>query len=562
MSDRIKVPLHRLHEVASFFPHYRLEAPPAVDIRVCRDMACNLHGAHRCAQMLSTVAGEINGDRVKVGGVSCLGQCDHAPAVMINDCVFFDKTDEELQDLVSSALAGNHLKIDHADCSPMGWKIDCYNGQPKYTVVRQFIDAWKADKDGDLAARRKRVSQPILKALDEGKLRGMGGAGFPTARKWSTVQERVSDVKYIVCNGDESEPGTFKDRELLRRAPHLVIEGLILAGLVTGATQGYLYIRHEYEQEIEVLQSAVDAAREQGICGDNVLGSGQTMKVEIFKSPGGYICGEETALLEAMEDRRAEPRNKPPFPTDAGLRGKPTVINNVETLSWVPSLVLNGGKWYLDQGVNGFTGLRFVSISGDVNRPGVYEVPLGQTVRDLVMGLAGGMSGGQKLHAIATSGPSGGFLPAVMPVSQAHPKFIEGLVSRKFLAADAKQLDILDVPLAFDTLQPFPDYMLGAAFVVYGNKANMCEQALNCVEFYRNESCGKCVPCRMGTQKLVEMLTDICQRRKQHDLGLVDELSETMFLTSICGLGQVASNPIRTVLRFFRKDLEMFVGAR
>jgi NADH:ubiquinone oxidoreductase subunit F (NADH-binding) len=385
----------------------------------------------------------------------------------------------------------------------------------------------------------------------------MGGAGFPTFKKWSAVRSASGPVKYVVCNADESEPGTFKDRELLRRTPYLLIEGMVLAGLVTGATHGYVYIRHEYEEEIEAMREAIAAAREQGLCGDNILGSGLSFPLEVFVSPGGYICGEESALLEAMEDRRAEPRNKPPFPVISGLYGKPTVINNVETLCWVPSILMHGGEWYRDQGVNGATGLRFVSISGDVARPGVYEVPFGLTVRDLIFNYASGLRDGQKLKAIAPSGPSGGFLPAVIKTANLPPRFVKDR-----LPPGTTTYDILDMTLDLNTLGAIGS-MLGAAFVVYGDRADMVEQALNCVQFFRNESCGKCVPCRLGSQKLVDVITQMLDGRfPREQLGLVDELGQAMTLTSICGLGQVAANPITTVSKHFREEVERYVALR
>ena len=395
----------------------------------------------------------------------------------------------------------------------------------------------------------------LLKKLEIAGLRGMGGAGFPTFRKWSAVRNEPGDVKYVICNADESEPGTFKDRELLRRTPYLVIEGTVLAALVTGARQGYIYLRHEYHDEIEAIEEALKHARQEGVIGPNVLGCGHSFALETFISPGGYIQGEESALLEAMEDRRGEPRNKPPFPVQQGLFNKPTVINNVETLAWTPAIALHGGEWYRDQGTNGATGLRFVSISGDVNKPGVYEVPLGQTVRDLVFDIAGGVCDGQKLKAIATSGPSGGFLPTFLPAANLPEKFV-----KEQLPAGATGLDILGLKLDFNTVGSMGG-MLGAAFVVYGDRANLLEQALNCVEFYRNESCGKCVPCRLGTQKLVELIGEMLagrSTRPQHEL--VNDLTQTMTLTSICGLGQVAGNPIASVLRHFPGDVDRYTA--
>jgi formate dehydrogenase beta subunit len=545
LSQRLRIPLHRIHEVASFYPLYRLQPPAQVEVKVCRDMACHLHGAQQLRAALTAQGNELGGEPalVDVGGVSCLGQCDYAPAVSINDNVYRGKTEAQLRDLIKLAAAKEPLPPQHGDRSPLGWKIDPYNGKPRYDAVRRFVE--KRDADG------------IINALKVADLRGMGGAGFRTHLKWSAVRAAPGRPKYVVCNADESEPGTFKDRELLRRTPYLVLEGMILAGLITGATKGYVYCRHEYEQEIEVVEEAIANAKKEGFCGDNILGSGLSFTLEMYVSPGGYIQGEETALLEAMEDRRGEPRNKPPFPTTGGLFGKPTVINNVETLAWATGIVLNGGEWYRDQGINGAFGMRFVSISGDVKTPGVYEVPFGQTVRDLVFNTAGGMRDGQKLKAIASSGPSGGFIPARIKRELLPEKFV-----KERLAPGAADYDVLDLPLDLNTVGAMGG-MLGAAFVVYGDRADMVDNALNCVEFYRNESCGKCVPCRMGSEKLVEMLIDLrAGRLRRQELGVISELSDVMGITSICGLGQVAANPIASVLKYFPEEVENHLNRR
>ena len=539
LSQRLTVPLHRLHEVASYYPLYRLKPPPRVDVKICRDMACHMAGAERVRAEVEMIASEYPAGSVAVDGVSCLGRCDKAVAAAVNDHHYvLSQTSESLRQLISKAYSKDPLPHAHWDMSPLGLTIDVYNGRSEYLAVKRWFEGMEANA--------------LLKELEVSGLRGMGGAGFPTFRKWMAVRGAPGQPKYVVCNADESEPGTFKDRELLRRAPWLVIEGMVLAALVVGAEKGWIYIRHEYPDGIDAVRAELKRAREAGIIGSNILGKGKTFELDIFISPGGYVQGEESALLEAMEDRRGEPRNKPPFPVFQGLYGKPTVINNVETLSWVPGIVLHGGSWYRDMGVRGATGMRLVSISGDVAKPGVYEAPLGQTLRELIE-LAGGMAGGRPFKAVALSGPSGGFYPAEVPVSELPPKFVQTK-----MPAGATQFDMLDLALDFTTCGEM-GAMLGAACIVYNDTRDMVNQALNAVSFYRNESCGKCVPCRVGGQKMVEMTTELVEGRSPPGrLELMRDLGETMGLTSICGLGQVASNPVTSVLKLFPEEVEAY----
>jgi len=539
LSQRLTVPLHRLHEVASYYPLYRLKPPPRVDVKICRDMACHMAGAERVRAEVEMIASEYPAGSVAVDGVSCLGRCDKAVAAAVNDHHYvLSQTSESLRQLISKAYSKDPLPHAHWDTSPLGLTIDVYNGRSEYLAVKRWFEGMEANA--------------LLKELEVSGLRGMGGAGFPTFRKWMAVRGAPGQPKYVVCNADESEPGTFKDRELLRRAPWLVIEGMVLAALVVGAEKGWIYIRHEYPDGIDAVRAELKRAREAGIIGSNILGKGKTFELDIFISPGGYVQGEESALLEAMEDRRGEPRNKPPFPVFQGLYGKPTVINNVETLSWVPGIVLHGGSWYRDMGVRGATGMRLVSISGDVAKPGVYEAPLGQTLRELIE-LAGGMAGGRPFKAVALSGPSGGFYPAQVPVSELPPKFVQTR-----MPAGTTQFDMLDLALDFTTCGEM-GAMLGAACIVYNDTRDMVNQALNAVSFYRNESCGKCVPCRVGGQKMVEMTTELVEGRSPPGrLELMRDLGETMGLTSICGLGQVASNPVTSVLKLFPEEVEAY----
>ncbi len=555
LAKELGEPLHRVHEVASFFPLYKLEKGPEVDVRVCRDIGCHLRGAAGLQESLRQFAGQISSDGkgVTVRGVSCLGQCDGAPAVCINDHSYPGLTEPEIRQHIHEAVEGRPARLHHASREPLGWKIDPYDGFPQYEAVQKLVAT--RDASGKLAGIDR-----LLEEMKTSTLSGMGGARFPTHAKWSSVRAEKDATKYVVCNGDECEPGTFKDRELLRRAPHLLVEGMVLAGLVVGGTRGYIYIRHEYHEEIEAVEEAIRDATHRGFCGPNIIGSGLSFPIEVFVSPGGYICGEETALLEAMEDRRAEPRNKPPFPTIAGLRGKPTVINNVETLMWVPAISLKGGSWYRDQGVNGGAGLWFCSISGDVNKPGVYEVPFGITVRDLVFKKAGGMRDGQRLKAIGTSGPSGGFMPVAL-----HRRNLKDGFKHACLPDGAEHLDVLGLPLDYRLFgsmarRPPLHYMLGAAFVAVGDQSDMVDLSLNLTEFFRNESCGKCVPCRLGSQKLVDLLKGDGRGGLSEDaLQLGKQLGETMVLTSICGLGQVAPNPLLSLLENFPEEVQRYV---
>jgi NADH:ubiquinone oxidoreductase subunit F (NADH-binding)/NADH:ubiquinone oxidoreductase subunit E len=536
LSERQGIPLRRLHEVATFFPHFRMEPPAPVEVQVCRDMPCHLRGARELRLDLESVAAQIDGRRVEVSGVSCLGQCDAAPAVVIGPHVYRGKTTDQFRQLVRQTVVGlddpeSRPEPQLADRSPLDWAIDPYNGREEYQAVRNLVASPDAES--------------LLGALRESTLRGMGGAGVPAHQKWADVRQARGDEKYIVCNADESEPATFKDREILLRAPHLVIEGVILAGLVTGAKRGYIYIRHEYEEPIETVRQAIEHARALGVCGENILGTGRSFPVEIFVSPGGYICGEQSALIEAMEDRRAEPRNKPPQLETNGLFDKPTLVSNVETFGWAPSIALRGGAWYRDQGINGCKGMRFFSICGDVNNPGVFEVPIGLKLRELIEDRAGGLRGGQTLKAIAPSGPSGGFLPPLIRLR------------------DGSELDVLDLPLDLDVFRKY-GLMLGAGLVVYGDRADMVDQAQNASEFFRNESCGKCVPCRNGSERFVEIGSQLLEGRFDRTLiksasELTSALQRTLELTSICGLGMVAGAPLSSVLRGFRGDVDRYL---
>ena len=705
------MPLAKIQDVAGYFPGFRQwEPPPYVTVKVCRDMSCHLRGAAelRFDPVRGLKGLERGGELpVVVEGVSCLGRCDRAPVCLVSrtptrpsghqsdlgrpkfaldpenalhEQAYCGRDAAEMRRIVAQIAAGGqaeepdhdgHFEVDSSD-----WQIDVYARRPvefpqKYEAVRRFVEKHPAPVsvprglNADALKEHVKQHHTFLAQIEAAALIGMGGAGGAAFQKWFDVWSAGGAVKYVVCNGDESEPGTFKDRELLLRMPHLVVEGVILAGLVVGATAGFVFIRHEYEEQIEAVKAEIERAKELGACGTNVFGSGQAFQVEVYVSPGGYILGEQTALIEAMEDKRGQPRNRPPELQENGLFDKPTVLNNVETLAWTPAICLLGGKWYASAGAPGCKGRRLFSISGDVEKPAPFEVPAGTTIGQLI-DLAGGVSGGRALKAVATSGPSGGFWPAKIPVPararEAFPKaLLRDLLPRRLglkddaaektrlaaLEADATKallpstppirldewiaavkdivrssladawddsaaesldkvvndvrlhdlpksianvlaawpadkthLDLgdlpMDVPFFRNAGRLFgmkPDPMLGAALVVYAEGRDILTAARNCTQFFRNESCGKCVPCRIGSEKLVGIGTAWLERRDgvapdgdrpapppSPPAELVTDLADVMNLTSICGLGQVAYRPMTTFLQFFAGELTAAPG--
>ncbi|HKE09627.1 MAG TPA: NADH-ubiquinone oxidoreductase-F iron-sulfur binding region domain-containing protein [Candidatus Acidoferrum sp.] len=522
LSDRTQTPLYQLHSVASFYPHFHLTPPAKAEVRICDDMSCHLNGSCELrAELLRRFAGLPPTD-VQLKDVSCLGRCDQALAAAVNDEIYVNVNADKVEDLARRAIRGDHPQADHPHVPRIACASDPYGDGEKYGVLRHLVAT--RDYDG------------VLAILKESELRGMGGAGFSTSLKWDLVRKQPEPIKYVVCNADESEPGTIKDRFIISHLPHLVIEGMIIAGLVTHAQKGIFYIRHEYPLQEEIFGEELRRCAKAGLVGKKILGSELDFDLEIFVSPGGYICGEESALIEAIEGHRAEPRNKPPFPGQAGVWQKPTVINNVETFSNVPQILARGVDWFKNAGVGGSRGLKFVGVSGQVENPGVFEVPMGTSMRDVIFGNAGGVRGGKKLKAFAPSGPSSGYLPASM----------------------------VDVKLDFKALADAGSMLGSGAIVVCDETTCMLDMALNAIKFYRNESCGKCVPCRMGSQKMVEILTRWTQGKLSEpqfaaDLKLVEDLSAAMSQTSICGLGQIVPAPIQSVLKHFRQEVDAHV---
>ncbi len=445
-------------------------------------------------------------------------------------------------------------------------------------AVRDAVRSWQTEDEWANGPKLGGWSDILLDEIRDADLRGLGGAGIPAVQKWRDVRDAVrkarqresDDRAFIVVNGDESEPGTFKDRELLLRTPHLVVEAVILAGLITEATQGFIYIRHEYAEQIEACRLEIRRAAQLGLCGENAMLIGHSFPISVFVSPGGYICGEQSALIEAMSDRRGEPRNMPPKLETNGLQDLPTLVSNVETFAWVPFICLKSGQAYADQGVNGWKGRRIFSVSGDVKRPGVYEVPMGITLRELIYGdtYCRGIVADKRLKGFAPSGPSGGFLPAKLTASNGLPrdytknKSWQELAARRGFDPASSELDILDLELELNLFRALsPTQALGAGLTVYAEDRDMAEQAVNSVEFFRNESCGKCVPCRLGSQKLASLGSHLLNGQIQADrwkdevLPLIKEMGTAIELASICGLGRSVPIPLKTVAAFFEEDV-------
>ncbi len=626
LAGELGVPLYSIQEVVSFFPHYRNEwdKPADLEVKVCRDMACHLAGATDYAKKLKE--GLVTGSRID--GASCLGRCDRAPACVVSrydmrkafhqECVYAgvpaDRVVKLLNDTFVTGLTGEWVNFNEkkplADLtpdtsykpggSPQDWLIDVYGKQaapPRYAATRKFLDRHPtpvpkptADAAGEKAIQER---HPFLWDLKTSNLLGMGGAGTPAFNKWRDVWIAAGEEKYVVANGDESEPGTFKDRELLVKMPHLVVEGVLLGVLMTGATAGFVFIRHEYHEQIEAVRAEIETAKAE-LAQVFRLINRPFPRLEVFVSPGGYVCGEQSALIEAMESKRGQPRNKPPELQTNGLYDKPTLLNNVETFAWVPGILLNGGQWYAGFGKNGGKGRRLFSICGDVQNPGVFELDIGEPLGKLI-DLAGGPRPGRSLKAVATSGPSAGFMPARFPVrpgvaervkkavtgkNPAMDKMVEAFATEHLMrdGQDAKTVDITAWPLDLNFFRgPLAgligvrtEPLLGAGLVVYDDTRDMLAEARNCNEFFRNESCGKCVPCRIGTQKLVEIGTDLLRRRDKTPAGETalpadfveqlnahfGELTTTIKNTSICALGPSSAAPLTTVMSFFPQDVK------
>ncbi|ADU28108.1 NADH-quinone oxidoreductase subunit NuoF [Ethanoligenens harbinense] len=367
----------------------------------------------------------------------------------------------------------------------------------------------------------------VCRLIKLSNLRGRGGGGYPAGSKWEQVLSRPDEIKYVVCNGDEGDPGAFMDRSVMEGDPHSVLEGMLIAGFATKATQGYIYVRAEYPVAVERLNKAIEAARGVGLLGENILGSGFSFDIRVNRGAGAFVCGEGSALTASIEGKRGMPRVKPPRTTEHGLWNRPTVLNNVETFANVPRIVQNGGDWFRGIGPENSPGTKVFAISGNVNNTGLIEVPMGTTLREVIFDIGGGIRGGKAFKAVQIGGPSGGCLTS----------------------------EHLDLPLDFDSLKKVGAMIGSGGLVVMDEDTCMVEVARFFMNFTQNESCGKCVPCREGTRRMLEILTRIVEGKgEMEDLDMLEELADTISNTALCGLGKSAANPVVSTLKYFRDE--------
>ena len=493
LAEEMRLALVEVYEVASFYAHFDIvmddeRPPPPLTLWVCDSLSCELAGG---VQLLEGLRGRL-GEGVRVVRAPCMGGCHRAPVVAIGHALHEHATVDNVAAAVS--VGDSHPAI------PEYIGLDAYRAAGGYRLFEACL-------------RGQRKPEELIEILEHSGLRGLGGAGFPAGRKWRLVLQE-SAPRLLAVNADEGEPGTFKDRYFLETDPHRMIEGMLVAAWVIEAAEIYLYLRDEYPQCLTILESEIAAVEAAGLA--------HHTRIHLRRGAGAYICGEESAMLESIEGKRGLPRQRPPFPAQVGLFGRPTLCNNVETLYWVRDIVEKGPEWFTGQGRNGRKGLRTFSVSGRVRDPGVKLAPAGITARELIDEFCGGMAAGHQFKGYLPGGASGGILPAAMA----------------------------DIPLDFGTLEPHGCFTGSGAVVVLSDRDDMKAVALNLLRFFEDESCGQCTPCRAGTEKAVKLMT-----APRWDEPLLNELTQVMNDASICGLGQAAMNPVKQVLKHFREDL-------
>ena len=520
LAKEMNLPMSEVYEVATFYHHFEVVRgnDPVADItvRVCDGVACELAGAQNLLTKLPAILGNPN---VKVVAAPCVGRCEQAPVAVVHQYPVIFATTDKVKAAVNNKLTTQPLAKDDAvfepaelaqkSVSPQGENqaispdyvgYEAYRAKGGYVLAKEIVDS-------------KRDAESIIKAMENSGLRGLGGAGFPAGRKWRIVKDQAAP-KLMAVNIDEGEPGTFKDRTYLERDPHRFLEGLLIAANVVGIDACYIYLRDEYHGCRELLEKELAKLKANPPFA--------IPNIELRRGAGAYICGEESAMIESIEGKRGEPRMRPPYIAQVGLFGRPTLEHNFETLYWVRDIVQRGPEWFSSYGRHDRKGLRSYSVSGRVKNPGVKLAPAGITIQELIDEYCGGMQDGHQFYGYLPGGASGGILPATMN----------------------------DIPLDFDTLQPYGCFIGSAAVMVFSSQDKARDMALNVMHFFEHESCGQCTPCRVGTGKAAKLM-----QAKSWDQETLEDLATVMVDASICGLGQAAPNPIRCIHKYFPQEI-------
>ena len=520
-------------------------------ILVCHGTGCTSSKSPQIIDNFRKILGENNITNVRVIQTGCFGLCAKGPIVIIRpeDTFYAHVKPEDCEEIIKTHIIEGNT-VDRLLCKDIDGTIvkrldelNFYKKQKRIALKNcGVIDPENIDEyiafDGYKSIYKvltEMTPDQVIEEISKSGLRGRGGAGFPTGKKWSFAQKEQAEQKYIICNADEGDPGAFMDRSILEGDPHSVIEAMAIAGYSIGATQGYIYVRAEYPIAVQRLKIAIKQAREYGLLGKNIFGLGFDFDVDIRLGAGAFVCGEETALLESIEGKRGQPRVKPPYPASKGLFGKPTVINNVETLANITRIILNGAEWYSSIGTETSKGTKVFALGGNVNNVGLVEVPMGTTLREIIYDIGGGIPQGKAFKAAQTGGPSGGCIPA----------------------------EHIDTPIDYESLAQIGSMMGSGGLIVMDETKCMVDIARVYLDFTVNESCGKCSQCRIGTKRMLELLNKICDGNgEEEDIYKLEKLAHIIQKASICGLGQTAPNPVLSTLKYFRDEYREHVLAR
>jgi NADH:ubiquinone oxidoreductase subunit F (NADH-binding)/(2Fe-2S) ferredoxin/NAD-dependent dihydropyrimidine dehydrogenase PreA subunit len=519
---------------------------------VCWGTGCLANGAKAVAEAL---ASEISAQGLKVDvniglkTTGCHGYCENGPlvALMPKGILYLKVREKDVPEIVEKSIKGDEIieRLIYKDKNT-GELVAKYREIPFYKNQHRIalrnigdidptnIDDYilKGGYDG-LAKALSMDSDAIISEIEKSGLRGRGGGGFPAGAKWRSCRAIDSDVRYVICNGDEGDPGAFMDRSVMEGDPHSVIEGMIIGALAVGAHQGYIYVRDEYPLAVKNLTKAIAAAREKGLLGKNIMGTGYAFDLKISRGGGAFVCGESSALMRSVEGKVGEPRAKYIRSVEKGLYDRPTVLNNVETWANVPEIILRGAEWYASMGTKGSKGTKVFSLVGKVNNTGLVEVPMGVTIRELVQNIGGGVLGGKRFKAVQTGGPSGGCIPE----------------------------KLADLPIDFDSLTEAGSMMGSGGIIVMDEETCMVDVARYFINFLVGESCGKCTPCRDGLRKMLDTLTAITEGKgKAGDIEMLEEICGTLTWAALCGLGSSAANPVLSTIKYFREEYDAHIN--